>query len=126
MMINEITAVQNHDERLREAIHSERPKLIQSPVDGLIAADVMRENFTKFTDMDSTWLAECLFTKKLLSKARFMKVLNSPGHLNCALLETCDIVKSNGEAFNDFLLVLLDEPVHKPLAMLLKSEYGKC
>ena len=125
-MINEIPAVQNHDERLQETIHSGHPKLLQSPVDGLIAAEVMRENFTKFTDMDPTWLAESLFTKKLLSKACFKKVLNSPGHLNSALLETCDIVKSNGEAFNDFLLVLLDEPVHTPLAMALESEYGKC
>ena len=123
MMINEITAVQNHDEQLQHAGH---PKLIQSPVDGLIAADVMRENFTKFTDMDPKWLAECLYTKKLLSKARFEKVLHSPGNLNSALLETCGIVKSDGEAFNDFLLVLLDEPVHKPLVMVLKKEYGKC
>ena len=76
--------------------------------------------------MDSTWLAECLFTKKLLSKARFEKVLNSPLNLNRALLETCDYIKCNGDAFNEFLLVLFDDPVHKPLVMFLKREYGKC
>ena len=45
-MINEITAVQDHGEQLLKPIHSGHPKLLQSPVDGPIAADVMRENFT--------------------------------------------------------------------------------
>ena len=103
---------------------------LRSPVHGEIAANVIQENFTTFREMmeRSTWLADNLFEKRLLSRPILNKVLkpNSPTeNLSQALLESIDIIESDGEKFNDFLMILATEPVHESLMTRLKTKYGK-
>jgi len=60
--------------------------LIKSPVNGLIAVDVIRENFTKLEYIDATWLAGKLFEKDLISQPLMKKINSTGNHLNDALL----------------------------------------
>ena len=102
--------------------------LLPSPVNGEIAADVIQENFTKLTErIEATWLVTNLFEKKLLSKPILNKVLtlNSPENLSLALLESANIIKLNGEKFNDLLKILAKDSVYESLIAFLKTDYGK-
>ena len=102
--------------------------LLPSPVNGEIAADVIRENFTKLTErIEATWLVTNLFEKNLLPKPILNKVLinDSLENLSLALLKSADIIKSDGEKFNDFLVILAKDSVYKSLIPSLKTDYGK-
>ena len=101
--------------------------LFQS-VNGVIAADVIDRHLHKLTQIDATFLATNLYSKKLLSKPNLKKILNSQrpdNDLAQGLLESSEIIKSNGRKFNDFLLILADESVHEELMESLKNEYGE-
>ena len=99
--------------------------LIQSPVNGFIAAEVIQENFPTLLEIDAKWLANHLFSKKLLSQPIFRKVMDSSENLSLALLESSKFMKSNGEKFNDFLLILHNELAYESLVTSLKTEYGE-
>ena len=98
-------------------------------VNGVIAADVIERHLLKFVQMDPTILATNLFTKKLLSKPSFRKILDSQASekdLARGLLESLEIIKSNGGKFNDLLLIPVDDSVHEQLMVSLMTEYGEC
>ena len=98
-------------------------------VNGIIAADVIQRHLLKFLQMDSRSLAIILFSKKLLSKRSLRKILNSQApekDLTQGLLESLEIIKVDGGKFNDLLLILADDSVHKQLMVSLMTEYGEC
>ena len=98
-------------------------------VNGIIAADVIQRHLLKFVQMDPTILATNLFTKKLLSKPSFRKILDSQApekDLTRGLLESLEIIKLDGGKFNDLLWILADDSVHKQLMVSLMTEYGEC
>ena len=99
--------------------------LIKSPVNGFIVAEVIQENLPRLLEIDAKWLASHLFSKKLLSRPILRKVTDSPDNLISALLESYESIKSDGETFNDFLLILCDDSAHKSLVTALKTEYGE-
>ena len=99
--------------------------LIQSPVNGFIAAEVIQENFPRLLEIDAKWLANHLFSKKLLSQPILKKIMESPDNLTSALLESYEFIKSDGETFNDFLSILCGELAYKSLVTALKTEYGE-
>ena len=108
------------------------PQAHQPPfrnVNGIIAADVIQRHLLKFVQMDPTILATNLFTKKLLSKPSFRKILDSQApekDLTRGLLESLEIIKVDGGKFNDLLLILADDSVNKQLMVSLMTEYGEC
>ena len=111
----------------RTAVHPVRhPFQIQSPVNGNIAAEVILENVSKLVETDAKWLSNQLCSKILLSKPILRKVLESPENLSLALLESSTNIKYDGEKFNDFLSIFIDEPAYKPIAIFLKNSYGEC
>ena len=125
------TAEQFQYRRLQEELNYTRiiPQqpsfLIQSPVDGIIAAQVIKKHFSRLLEVEPIWLANRLFSKDLLSQPNLKKIIDSPGNLSLALLESSEIIKSDGEAFNDFLLILHDELAYRRLVTSLKTEYGE-
>ena len=98
-------------------------------VNGVIAADVIDRHLHKLTQIDATFLATNLYSKKLLSKRSLRKILNSQApekDLTQGLLESLEIIKVDGGKFNDLLLMLADDSVHKQLMVSLMTEYGEC
>ena len=51
--------------------------------------------------------------------------MDSPDNLSLALFQSSEFMKSNGDKFNDFLLILHDELAYKTLVKSLKTEYGE-
>ena len=126
------TAEQFQYRRLQEELNYTRiipPQqpsfLIQSPVNGFIAAEVIQENFPRLLEIDAKWLGDHLYSKKLLSKPILKKIMESPDNLTSALLESSEFIKYDGDTFNDFLSILHDELAHKSLVTALKTEYGE-
>ena len=119
---------QHEDLQYTRTVHSgyQQPSfLIQSPVNGAIAAEVIQGNFPRLLEIDAKWLANHLFSKKLLSQPILRKIMDSPDNLSLALFQSSEFMKSNGDKFNDFLLILHDELAYKTLVTSLKTEYGE-